>query len=126
MWIFTKYGFNSVVSPQEDDGDLDRQVDPSRVMVRCRLREHIEALKERFPDLIADYDIKESSRADYAFRMLVDKRVWSQLLLRLNDELEYDNFKSEVARFRGDKDTAYVDSLHEVWSVMHTLQERAG
>lgn len=123
MWIFTKYGFYSVVCPQEDDGGLGGQVDPSRVMVRCRLREHIEALKARFPELLADCDVKVSSHADYAFRIIVEKQVWSRVLLRLNDDVNYDNFKAEVARFQGPDGAAYEDSLHDVWSMMHSLQE---
>lgn len=123
MWIFTKYGFYSAVCSRQGDGSLGKEVDANRIMVRCRLRQHMESLKERFPDLLANCEIKEFSGADYAFRIFVDKQVWSQVLFRLNDEVDYDNFKSEVARFQGRDGTAYEDSLHEVWSVMYSLQE---
>ena len=37
--------------------------------------------------------------------------------------MDYDNFKSEVARYQGSDGDAYEDSLHEVWSVMNSLQK---
>ncbi len=123
MWIFTKYGFYSAVCARQGDGRHGQPVDPNRIMVRCRVRQHLEALKERFSDWLADCDIKEFSGTDYAFRIFVDKSVWSQVLVGLNDEMDYDNFKSEVARFQGQDGATYEHSLHGVWSVMHRIQE---
>ena len=37
-------------------------------------------------------------------------------------QLDYDNFKSEVAHHQGSDGAAYEHSLHEVWSVMYRLQ----
>jgi hypothetical protein len=62
-------------------------------------------------------------RTDYAFRFFVDKPVWSQVLVGLNDETDYDNFKSEVTLHQGQAGKAYEESLHEVWSVMNKLQK---
>ena len=45
------------------------------------------------------------------------------LLLALNEELDYDNFKSEVARYQGREGTDYEHALHDVWSVMDELQD---
>jgi hypothetical protein len=38
-------------------------------------------------------------------------------------ETDYDNFKSEVARYQGPDGVAYERALHDVWSVMYQLQE---
>ena len=38
------------------------------------------------------------------------------------DETDYDNFKSEVARFQGREGAEYEHALHEVWAVMNKLQ----
>ncbi len=122
MWMFTKYGFYSAVCAREGSGGHGQPVDSSRIMVRARLRSHLEALKGRFPELLGGSDIKDSMGTDYAFRIFVDKPVWSQVVAGLTDELDYDNFKSEVARFQGRDGTAYEDSLHDVWSVMYRLQ----
>jgi hypothetical protein len=122
MWIFTKYGFYSAVCARQGNGNHGEPVDLKRVMVRARLRAHLEALKDRFGELLGDSEIKEFAGSDYAFRIFVDKPVWSHVLTGLNDELDYDNFKSEVARFQGREGSAYEHSLHEVWSVMYRLQ----
>mgnify|MGYP001040435567 CR=1 FL=1 len=71
---------------------------------------------------MTDSEIKEFAGSDYAFRIFVDKPIWSQVLTGLSDELDYDNFKSEVAQFQGPEGSAYEHSLHEVWSVMYRLQ----
>lgn len=56
------------------------------------------------------------------WRIVVPKSVWGQVLNGLNDERDFDNFKSEVARHQGTAGAAYERSLHDVWSVMHRLQ----
>ena len=67
-------------------------------------------------------EIKEFVGTDYAYRLFVDKSVWSQVLVGLNEDMDYDNFKSEVARFQGSEGAAYEHALHEVWSTMYGLQ----
>lgn len=124
MWIFTKYGFYSVVCARQGDGRHGDPVDPNRIMVRARLHPHLEALKTRFPDLLGGCDIKQFPGTDYAFRIFVEKPVWTQVMAGISDELDYDNFKSEVARFQGRQGANYEHSLHEVWSVMYRLQKQ--
>ena len=123
MWIFTKHGFFSAVCARQGDGKHGQPVDPDRIMVRGRMRSHLEALKERFPDLLGQCEIREFAGTDYAYRLFVDKPVWSQVLAGLAEETDYDNFKSEVARHQGRAGAAYEHSLHEVWSVMNRLQK---
>jgi hypothetical protein len=123
MWLFTKYGFYSAVCARQGDGGHRQAVDVSRIMVRARVRNHLEALKERFPDLIGNSDIKEFVGTDYAYRLFMDKPVWSQVLVGLNEDMDYDNLKSEVGRFQRREGTAYEHALHEVWSVMYGLQK---
>ena len=124
MWLFTKYGFFSAVCARQVDGKHGRDVDPKRIMVRARVRKHLEELQKRFPDLVGDCKVQEFTGSDYAYRIFVDKTVWSQVLVSLNEELDYDNFKSEVARFQGQDGDAYERSLHKVWAVMHRLQKQ--
>jgi hypothetical protein len=68
-------------------------------------------------------EIHEFAGTDYAYRLFVQKYAWTQMLARLAEETDYDNFKSEVARYQGRNGAAYEHSLHEVWSVMHRLQK---
>jgi hypothetical protein len=123
MWIFTKHGFFSAVCARKGDGKHGQPVDPDRIMVRARIRGHLEALKKRFPDLIGQCDIHESAVTDYAFRLFVQKPKWMQVLAGLAEETDYGNFKSEVARHQGSAGAAYEDSLHDVWSVMNRLKK---
>jgi len=122
MWIFTKHGFFSAVCARQGDGRHGQAVDPDRIMVRARVRGHLEALQQRFPDLLGKFEIQHSTTADYAFRIFVEKQTWRDVLAGLADETDYDNFKSAVARHQGRGGAAYEDTLHHVWSVMHELQ----
>jgi hypothetical protein len=123
MWVFTRHGFFSAVCARQGDGRHGRPVDTGRIMVRARVRGHLEALKGRFPDLLGRCDIQESASADYAYRLFVPKPAWVRVLSGLGEETDYDNFKAEVARCQGRAGAAYERSLHEVWSVMLGLQK---
>ncbi|MDA1232699.1 MAG: hypothetical protein O2856_18160 [Planctomycetota bacterium] len=123
MWIFTKHGFFSAVCARQGNGKHGQPVDPERIMVRARVRGHLEALKKRFPDLLGECEIQESAGTDYAYRLFVQKSTWTQVLAGLAEETDYDNFKSEVARHQGRGGAAYEHSLHDVWSVMNRLQK---
>jgi len=123
MWIFTKHGFFSAVCARQANGKQGQPVDPERIMVRARLRGHLEALKKRFPDLLSECEIQESAGTDYAYRLFVQKSAWMQVVAGLAEETDYDNFKSEVAQHQGKAGSAYEHSLHDVWSVMHRLQK---
>ncbi len=123
MWIFTKHGFFSAVCARQGDGKHGQPVDLGRIMVRARIRSLLEALKERFPDLLDECEIQESAGTDYAYRLFVPKSAWTHVVAGLASETDYDNFKSEVARHQGKEGAAYEHSLHEVWSVMHRLQK---
>jgi hypothetical protein len=123
MWLFTKYGFYSAVCARQGDGSHSQPVDPNRIMVRCRLRTHLDSLKEHFSELLADCEIREFSGTDYAYRIFVEKATWSRVLVGLNEELDYDNFKSAVGRYQGSQGQAYKNALHDVWDVMYQVQK---
>jgi hypothetical protein len=123
MRIFTKHGFFSAVCARQGDGKRSQPVDPGRIMVRARMKEHLEALKERFASLLGQCEIREFAGTDYAYRLFVDKPAWCQVLAGLAEETDYDNFKSEVARHQGRAGAKYEHSLHGVWSVMNRLQK---
>ncbi len=122
MWIFTRHGFFSVVSARQGNGKYGQPVDPDRIMVRARVRDHLLALKKRFPDLLGDCNIQTTRGTDYAFRLFVQKSAWKLVAAGLAEETDYDNFKSEVARHQGQAGAAYEHSLHQVWSIMNRLQ----
>ena len=122
MWLFTKHGFFSVVSARQGDGKQGRPIDTTRLVVRARVRGHLEALKKRWPEHLGPCDIRAFGGTDYAFRMFVDKHAWSRVLSELALETDYDNFKTEVARHEAG--SPYEHALHDVWSVMYLAYRR--
>ena len=49
-------------------------------MVWARLRGQLDALKELFSELLNGCEIQESAGTDYAYRLFVEKSVWTQAL----------------------------------------------
>ena len=119
MWIFTKYGFYSVVCARKSGS-----ADPNELMIRARERRHLQNLIDRFEELKGS-EIKKTSDRDYRYRLFVGKEKWVAVLSALAQELDYFNFKSEAGRNREAVGNKYVDALHEVWEVMYRLQKGA-
>lgn len=106
MWLFTPRGFFSVVA----DHDV-----PDSVLVRARAREDLEALREVAPHV----EIRETPGRDYRFRTTLSRTDWSVALVVLAAEINYANFKDEVARRQGSgRATVYG----RVWSTLLELQ----
>lgn len=122
MWIFTKYGFYSAVCARQGGGEHGQPIDTGRIMVRARVHGHLEALVAKFPEQLGQCEIMAFPGTDYAYRVFVPKDDWANVLAALGDDLDYDNFKSAVARHQGHNH--YEHALHEVWSVMYGVQER--
>ncbi|TWU23669.1 hypothetical protein [Bythopirellula polymerisocia] len=107
MWIFTKHGFFSAVCSRQGNGEHGQPIDLNRIMVRARVRDDLETLQKRFPELLADCQIQESADTDYAFRLFLPKVTWVEVVAGLADETDYDNFKSEVAQHQDKAAVAY-------------------
>ena len=122
MWLFTQYGFFSAVCARAGDGSQGNVVDEGRVMVRARLRGHLEGLKLRFPEVLGGVEIVETPDTDYRYRLFMEKSVWVNVVTVLSEELDYDNFKSKVGQNLEAVGGEYERSLHEVWDTMQRLQ----
>jgi hypothetical protein len=118
MWLFTQYGFYSVVCARDLAGSPSR-IDPDNLMVRARNRLHLESLQQRFQQL-QPFKIVESTNTDYRFRLVVPKPMWVEVTRELAAEIDYGNFKARAHSRAGDDD--YVDAMHAVWEVMESLQ----
>src|SRR5215813_3564765 len=112
MWLFTKYGFYSVV---EDRFNKDK------VMVRARSRQHLVALQNLNAVSLKGCKIARTDSADYRFRMRMTKSQWRLCHERLVETLTYRNYKDEAKKLR-DKD--FDLALGEIWAIMHEYQER--
>lgn len=121
MWLFTPIGFFSCVA---------HRAEPDTVIVRARDRGDL----IRFGDFILDacegrFDGKElrirpksTPKADYAFRFEVPRGALARAMsVFVTEDLDYDNFKNEVAREAG-LERAHL--YHEVWAAMQKLDPR--
>lgn len=122
MWLFTRYGFFSVVLARKlQNGQVTTVPDPERVMIRARRRNHLEMLLKRFPDL-GDPEILETCGTDYRYRAVVPHDAFSDVAKTIAAEIDYTNFKSECAEAMPD-DQAYLNTLHAIWDVHYGMQE---
>ncbi len=119
MWLFTRYGFYSIACASKQDGSIDSDT----IMIRARDIDHLKRLQKRF-QTIGDAEIVTLPNRDYRYRLMVPKDVWTMIVAELAQEQEWANFKNEAARFQGHPGSHYAHALHEVWRVMHDLQER--
>ena len=101
MWIFTTYGFISVVQHNSLEGYFQ---------VKSRVVEPLEIL---WPEM----DIEVIDWADYRFRITIEKEKVFPILFKLSQEVGYTSFKDEC---RSDHD--YHDALIKVWSTMYNYQ----
>lgn len=109
MWLFTKYGFFSVVCAHNDDDNM---------MIRARCKRHLTALMKRFQQ--ASQPIVETLDTDYQFRIFVTSGLLSEIAHDLAAEIDYSNFKAAVGR----NDTEYVNALHNIWFLVSQLQPK--
>ncbi len=121
MWLFTQYGFFSVVCARDLTGHK-AGIDDTMVMLRARKHEHLESLRNRFVEL-KTCEILETADTDYRYRLVIPKTLWQEIAEALAAELDYGNFKSRAHARSGDPD--YVHALHDVWAIMEKLQRRA-
>jgi 8-oxo-dGTP pyrophosphatase MutT (NUDIX family) len=113
MWLMTRYGFFSIVEkPADRDGGT--------LTVRARVRADLEALREHaLPGL---GPIAEHAGTDYRFRARAARTDVSAALATLVAELDYANFKDEVAHRQG---KARAAAYGKVWGVLYDLQADA-
>jgi hypothetical protein len=106
MWIFTDTGFISAVRKPER---------PDSLTVRARDRKSLEALAT-----LAGAEIKRSPNGDYPYRVFVTDSLFNQWLLERTAELDYSNFKNQVAKTRGYQ---FAHALADVWTAMLAVED---
>ena len=106
MWVFTNTGFVSAVRKH------DR---PNVITVRSRDRKSLEPLAEK-----ANVEIKVSPYGDYPYRAFVDPAGFTEWVAEQANEIDYDNFKNQVAKARG---YDYTHALHDVWVAMLATED---
>ena len=119
MWLFTKYGFFSVVCARKDP-EIGSGVETETLMVRARAKKHLENLAESFQDL-NELQIATTYGTDYRHRILVPKKVWSSIMTEMPKEIDYGNFKDKVHSAMQDEE--FSRCLGDVWGIMHGYQD---
>jgi hypothetical protein len=110
MWIFTKHGFFSIVKKKYREQDKPYQI-------RSRALNDLENLIEKTS---LDAEIIETPYADYFFRIIIGDNDLLKIFKVLQEDLDYDNFKSMIAKQDDQKDK--LDSYHKIWNVMYNYQ----
>jgi 8-oxo-dGTP pyrophosphatase MutT (NUDIX family) len=107
MWTLTPFGFFSVV----------RKPGQSHLTVRARVASDLEALRTRYlPELSPTV---AHAGTDYAYRATCTAEAWAAALGKMAMDIDYSNFKSEVARRQG-HGRAHV--YGRVWDALLALE----
>lgn len=108
MWLFTSFGFFSVVQKAGDE----------HLTVRSRTRGDLQRLRRHYlPSLSPPSRIGGS---DYPWRGTCTHEAFASALPLIVKHLTYDNFKSEVKRTLG---SAREARYAQVWETLHSLSE---
>lgn len=110
----------SVVQAGREPGK--RSGAPRKLMVRARVRKHLELLKRDHPRLRRYPIIRSEPGRDYAFRMIVPRTTFTRVMAALVSSIAYGNFKG-ACEASPDLDRDYTDALHSVWAVFRKLQK---
>lgn len=107
MWMTTPHGFYSAV---------ENPLNPTQVVVRARAEADLVSLGAHYcPE--ADPIISTPTR-DYAYRVFISKDAWATAVARMALNIDYGNFKDEVARLDKERATVYAG----VWAKLLDIQ----
>jgi hypothetical protein len=110
MWILhPKVGFLSLVQK-------DRNKPDDTLTIRARVYDDLVRLKAYLPSMS---DIISSKDSDYKHRAVADRQAVMAAMSMLTAEIQYDNFKDEVASLQGYTRAAIYG---RVWHDLYRLQ----
>ena len=101
MWMFTTYGFLSVV---QHNALLDH------FQIKSRVRD---PLSELWPD----HEIEVIDWADYRFRITIEKSEALPTLIEVMGSVDYTSFKDACGC-----DSKYHLALTKIWNIMYSFQ----
>ncbi len=110
MWLVSDRGFYSVVDKGDREGFL---------CVRARVLQDLHNLFELESMKAYAGEVIETGHSDYRYRVYVTREDWVAAAAELAREIDYDNFKSQVAAMQGHE---RADRYLEVWSALAGLQ----
>jgi hypothetical protein len=96
MWVFTKYGFLSIVEHKEEDMK-------DHFLVRARVRTPLD-------ELWPNHKLLKLDEADYRYRIIIPKIEAIDVLTDVTGSIDYPNFKNACK-----EDAAYHEVLTKLW-----------
>jgi len=108
MWLATQHGFYSIV-----------QKDVDVYFVRARVRKDLVNLVVL---LNIDNELLEWEGADYRYRIIVNRQVFLEIMIKLATTLDYPNFKGRI--HERTEQSHKLPAYHRMWATMAELQER--
>lgn len=121
MWFLTRLGALSVVQAGPDP---DATGKPRKLMIRARVRKHLELLQRDHVTLRRYPIIESEPHRDYRWRIIVPRTTFARAVATMIERLDYPNFKAACAA-SPDLDQSYNSSLHEIWATLQRLQVTA-
>lgn len=110
MWIFTVFGFYSVIEHRDDK---------KLVLIRARIKGDLERLRDRYfkteKGEVRLGEITCTPAADYPYRALAWKDEFAQAMMHMAEDVNYTNFKSAVSK---ESSWERHDLYMKVWSIM--------
>lgn len=104
MWIFTDFGFFSIVAHRSREGV---------VLVRGRVEEDLREFAKRAG---SPEGVFEDQWADYRYRLEVPSEVAAKVISDEMKSMDYDNFKAHVSETQGlGRESIYA----EVWATLN-------
>lgn len=105
MWVFTEFGFFSIVAHRDKPGFL---------LVRSRVRADLVRFSKILP---GTRRICSTPEADYAYRLVAPADDVASALEQTARSIDYDNFKARVVERQGvERENVYMG----VWSHLRT------
>lgn len=110
MWIFTGFGYFSVIEHRKDK-DL--------LLVRSRVKGDLEMLKKKCLPNLGEI-VETPTGADYPYRALAWRVEFAEAMKKAVESIDYTNFKSGISRTQG---SARHDLYMRVWSIMKSAED---
>ncbi|MFM8548717.1 MAG: NUDIX hydrolase [Betaproteobacteria bacterium] len=111
MWLMTPFGFFSVVQKPDDKK-------AATLTIRARVRGDLERLRDSY--LPSMSNIAANAGSDYRYRAKALRSEVSSAMAKIVSDIEYANFKDEVAQRQG---KVRAGLYGQVWQVLYELPD---
>ena len=111
MWLMTPFGFFSVVQKPDDEK-------AATLTIRSRVRGDLERLRDSY--LPGMSNIAANAGSDYRYRAKALRSEVSSAMAKIVSDIEYENFKEEVAQRQG---KVRAGLYEQVWQVLYELPD---